>query len=44
MERREARLPFCIIGGEIHEHTDTPHALSLLRPRRERPRGCRAAQ
>src|SRR5262245_25961210 len=24
-------------GGKIHEHADAPHALALLRPRRERP-------
>jgi hypothetical protein len=26
MESRESRLPFRIIGGEIHEHADAPHA------------------
>jgi hypothetical protein len=27
-----------------HEHADAPHALRLLRARRERPRRCRAAE
>jgi hypothetical protein len=44
MESREARLTFRIIGGEIHEHADAPYPLGLLRPRRKRPRGCRAAE
>jgi hypothetical protein len=30
-------LPFRIVRGESHEHTDAPHALSLLRARRARP-------
>ena len=40
-ERREACLSFRIIGGDVHEHTDAPHPIRLLRARRERPRGCR---
>jgi hypothetical protein len=28
----------------MHQHADAPHPLVLLRPRRERPRGCRAAE
>jgi hypothetical protein len=36
-ERREARLSFRIIGGEIHKHADAPHELALLHTRRERP-------
>ena len=43
MESREARLSFRIIGGEIHKHANPPHAF-VLRPRRERPRGRRAAE
>jgi len=45
MEGREARLPFRIIGGEVHQHADAPHPLALLRARRERPSTCcRAAE
>jgi hypothetical protein len=44
MESREARLSFRIIGGEIHEHADAPHALALLRARRKRPRNRCAAE
>src|SRR5262249_21409903 len=33
-----------IAFGSAHEHTDPPHALGLLRVRRERPSGCRAAE
>jgi hypothetical protein len=32
-ERREA-----IVFVAPHEHADAPHAVALLRPRRERPR------
>jgi hypothetical protein len=39
-----AALCLWIVGGEIHEHADAPHPLALLRARRERPRGCRAAE
>jgi hypothetical protein len=28
----------------MHEHADAPHPLALLRPRREGPRGRRAAE
>src|SRR5215467_2256058 len=42
-ERRVASLSFRIVRAEVHEHADTPHALSLLRPRRERPR-CHTAE
>jgi hypothetical protein len=28
----------------VHQHPNAPHALALLRARRERPRGRRAAQ
>src|SRR6516162_4027501 len=37
-ERREARLPHGIVFVIRHEHADTPYAVALLRPRRERPR------
>src|SRR5262249_53400827 len=32
------------VGAQGCEHTDLPHPLGLLRARRERPRGRRAAQ
>jgi hypothetical protein len=32
-----------IISSQIDEHADPPHALALLRARRERPRRRRAA-
>src|SRR5262245_14331330 len=44
MESREARLSFRIIGGEVHEHADAPHALAPLGPRRKRPGRRRAAE
>src|SRR5215475_915066 len=31
-------LPFSVALGRCHEHADPPHALVLLRARRERPR------
>ena len=43
-ERREAGLSFRIVRGQAHEHADAPHPLGLLRARRERPRGRRAAE
>jgi hypothetical protein len=43
-ERREARLPFRIVGGKIHEHVDTPHAIALLRAHCRWPRDCRTAK
>jgi len=33
-----ARLCPRILGSESIEHADAPHALAMLRPRRERPR------
>src|SRR5262245_579724 len=42
-ERRNAGLAFGIVCGYGHKNTDPPHAITLLRPRRERPRGRRAA-
>jgi hypothetical protein len=40
-ERRDAGLCFRVIRGRGYEHADAPHALALLRTRRERP--CRRA-
>ena len=40
----DAGLIFRIVRGAGHEHADAPHALGLLRARRERPRGRRAAE
>jgi hypothetical protein len=37
-------LRFRIILGCRHQHADAPHALALLRARRERPRSRRAAE
>src|SRR6516164_245749 len=37
-------LIFWISSVEGSQHADAPHALALLRARRERPRGCRAAE
>src|SRR5262245_64649830 len=42
-ERPQTSLPGRT-SGHAHEHTDAPHPLRLLRARRERPRGCRAAE
>src|SRR5262245_52696378 len=42
-ERSDASLSFHIGCIRAHEHADAPHPLVLLRSRRERPRGCRAA-
>src|SRR5262249_17109558 len=44
LERRQLDLAAWIVRGPVHEHTEPPHALGLLRPRRERPRYCRAAE
>jgi hypothetical protein len=43
-ERPDAELCFRVVRGEGQEHADAPHALGLLRPRRERPRHRRAAE
>jgi hypothetical protein len=38
-ERRDGRPCFRgVLGKVAHQHPDAPHALVLLRPRRERPR------
>src|SRR6516164_7753963 len=43
-ERRVGKLPLRIVLVEPREHADAPHAVALLRPRRERPAGRRAAE
>src|SRR5262245_3945018 len=43
-ERRNAGLAFGIVCGYGHKNTDPPHAITLLRPRRHRPRRRRAAE
>src|SRR5215813_14455020 len=43
-ECREAGPRCLIVLGEAHQYADPPHSVGLLRPRRERPRGSRAAQ
>ena len=44
-ERRDDRPCFRDVLGKVaHQHPDAPHALVLLRPRRERPRRHRAAK
>src|SRR6516165_51801 len=37
-ERRHARLIYGIAFVKLHEHANAPHAVALLRPRREWPR------
>src|SRR5262249_12274733 len=44
MECCDAGLSFRIVHSYVHKHADPPHAFVLLRPRRERPRGRRAAE
>src|SRR5262249_41947498 len=43
-ERRDAGSAFRIVRGGAHQHADAPHFLALLRARRERPPGRRAAE
>jgi hypothetical protein len=43
-EDEHERLFVGIGGGERHQHADAAHALTLLRPRRERPCHRRAAE
>jgi hypothetical protein len=38
LERCDAGVTFWIVRGRVHEHTDPPHLLGLLRARGERPR------
>jgi hypothetical protein len=42
LQRFDPSLSYCVIS-DTHEHADTPHALWLLRARRERPCDRRAA-
>ena len=42
-EGRDAGLRFRLIGRRVHQHANATHSLGLLRARRERPSGCRAA-
>ena len=44
--REPGQLGLClkIVFAVRHQHADPPHSLALLRPRRERPRRCRAAE
>src|SRR5215471_17046407 len=43
LECRDAMLCHQVALCVAHEHADAPHLAGLLRPRRERPRGSRAA-
>src|SRR5262249_36744541 len=43
-ERGNVNLPHGIVFVPRHEQADPPHAVALLRARRERPRGDRAAE
>jgi hypothetical protein len=43
-KRRDFDACLRIALGTLNEHADTPHPLALLRARRERPSGCRAAE
>ena len=43
-ERRVAELVFCIVCSARHKQADAPHAVTLLRAHRERPRGRHAAK
>src|SRR5262249_34007165 len=43
-ERPDEGLKLRIVRGRGQEHADAPHPLALLRARRERPRGHRAAE
>jgi hypothetical protein len=43
-ECRKTTLRFCVFLGVADQHSDPPYPLRLLRARRERPRGRRAAE
>src|SRR5262249_53266683 len=43
-ERHDPGLRLRIVRSQVHQHADAPHPLWLLRTRRERPPGCRAAE
>ncbi len=42
LKRPDSGLTLAIVGGRVHEYTDTPHLLGLLRERGQRP-NCRTA-
>jgi hypothetical protein len=44
LEGLNAELSFPVTLGLVDEYADPPHALGLLRPRRERPRRRRAPE
>ena len=44
LERRHVKLRFLIVGRQVHQRADAPHALALLRARRQRPRRRRTAE
>src|SRR5262249_43463682 len=44
LKRRKAPVHFRIVSHGDLQHADPPHALGLLRPRRQRPRCRRAAE
>ena len=43
-KRDDAALTFRVRRSLTHEHANSPNAVSLLRMRRDRPRGCRSAE
>jgi hypothetical protein len=43
MERCEAGLKHCVVGGCGQEHTDAPYLFGLLRACGKRPSGCRGS-
>jgi hypothetical protein len=43
-ESNNPSLPVRIIGTRVHQHADAAHPLTLLRPRRDRPRCRRTAE
>src|SRR5262249_6311704 len=43
-KHRIATLHLSVVRPRVGEHADAPHVLALLRARRERPGGCRAAE
>src|SRR5262249_24303220 len=44
LERCKSILTFRVLGSPVHEDADPPHAIWLLRARRQRPRDHRAAE
>src|SRR5437870_1808881 len=43
LERCDPGFALRVVGGHVHQHTDPPHRLGLLRAYGERPQGGRAA-